>query len=566
MISRKDAIVQIQSNEFDLVVIGGGATGAMVALDAASRGMSVVLLERDDYSQGTSSRSSKMIHGGLRYLENFDVGLVREALLERSLMVELAPHQVYPTPYLVPRLGDDGRDIALGVGLNAYDALATVGVKSDEGPGETAENETLAAAVDRTTSWAPERHRTIDGAEAARMMPALAPLNPQSAYLFYDCQTDDSRLVITALQEAERYGAVLLNGADVVEVLDQRGKASGVAFIEQESGDRVEVSAANVVNATGVWADQIRPDGIEDEGEVPLISPSRGTHITLSLDDLPVGEAACIVPAGEGRRIFALPWYGRALVGTTDNEYDGDIDSVSPSQSDVEYLLDAVNTYFETNIAPEQVTGAFAGVRPLISSGDTKKSVDISRKAEMYETSSGMLTITGGKYTTWRRMGKQVVDRIVEREGLSAACRTAEIPLGLPARPEDLETDLDLPDGAIEQLAFRYGHGAREVLDLCAERPELAQPILEGFPDLLAEVVIATRNEQARKVSDVILRRTRLGLLAARDLDSAESVAEVADLMGEELGWSKKRRAEEANFWVDEARREGINPLIRAER
>ncbi len=566
MISRKDAIAQIQSNEFDLVVIGGGATGAMVALDAASRGMSVVLLERDDYSQGTSSRSSKMIHGGLRYLENFDVGLVREALLERSLMVELAPHQVYPTPYLVPRLGDDGRDIALGVGLNAYDALATVGVKSDEGPGETAENETLAAAVDRTTSWAPERHRTIDGAEAARMMPALAPLNPQSAYLFYDCQTDDSRLVITALQEAERYGAVLLNGADVVEVLDQRGKASGVAFIERESGDRVEVSAANVVNATGVWADQIRPDGIEDEGEVPLISPSRGTHITLSLDDLPVGEAACIVPAGEGRRIFALPWYGRALVGTTDNEYDGDIDSVSPSQSDVEYLLDAVNTYFETDIAPEQVTGAFAGVRPLISSGDTKKSVDISRKAEMYETSSGMLTITGGKYTTWRRMGKQVVDRIVEREGLSAACRTAEIPLGLPARPEDLETDLDLPDGAIEQLAFRYGHGAREVLDLCAERPELAQPILEGFPDLLAEVVIATRNEQARKVSDVILRRTRLGLLAARDLDSAESVAEVADLMGEELGWSKKRRAEEANFWVDEARREGINPLIRAGR
>ena len=566
MISRKDAIAQIQSNEFDLVVIGGGATGAMVALDAASRGMSVVLLERDDYSQGTSSRSSKMIHGGLRYLENFDVGLVREALLERSLMVELAPHQVYPTPYLVPRLGDDGRDIALGVGLNAYDALATVGVKSDEGPGETAENETLAAAVDRTTSWAPERHRTIDGAEAARMMPALAPLNPQSAYLFYDCQTDDSRLVITALQEAERYGAVLLNGADVVEVLDQRGKASGVAFIERESGDRVEVSAANVVNATGVWADQIRPDGIEDEGEVPLISPSRGTHITLSLDDLPVGEAACIVPAGEGRRIFALPWYGRALVGTTDNEYDGDIDSVSPSQSDVEYLLDAVNTYFETDIAPEQVTGAFAGVRPLISSGDTKKSVDISRKAEMYETSSGMLTITGGKYTTWRRMGKQVVDRIVEREGLSAACRTAEIPLGLPARPEDLETDLDLPDGAIEQLAFRYGHGAREVLDLCAERPELAQPILEGFPDLLAEVVIATRNEQARKVSDVILRRTRLGLLAARDLDSAESVAEVADLMGEELGWSKKRRAEEATFWVDEARREGINPLIRAGR
>lgn len=562
MISRKQALKQLESSEFDLVVIGGGATGTMVALDAASRGMSVLLLERDDYSEGTSSRSSKMIHGGLRYLENFDVGLVREALVERSLMVELAPHQVYPTPYLVPRLGDDRRDLALGVGLNAYDALATVRSRSDGG----SEDESLAVAVEHTRAWSPERHRTVDGAEAARLMPALAPLEPQSAYLFYDCQTDDSRLVITALQEAERYGAVLLNGANVTEVLDQRGRASGVAFIERESGERIEVKARNVVNATGVWADRLRPERVDDESEIPVISPSRGTHITLSLDDLPVGSAACIVPAGEGRRIFALPWYGRALIGTTDHDYEGDIDAVSPSQSDVEYLLEAINSYFELSITPEQVTGAYAGVRPLISSGDAKKSVDISRKAELYETSSGMLTITGGKYTTWRRMGKQVVDRIVERDGRTAPCRTAEIPLGLPARPEDLATDLALSEESIDQLAFRYGHGAREVLDLCAERPELAEPILEGFPDLLGEVVIAVRNEQADRISDVILRRTRLGILAARDFDTPESVATVAGLMGEELGWSKKRRDEESERWVEEARREGIDPLIRVGR
>lgn len=566
MISRKDALSQIESNDFDLVVIGGGATGTMVALDAASRGMSVALLERDDYSQGTSSRSSKMIHGGLRYLENFDVGLVREALLERSLMVELAPHQVYPTPYLVPRLGDDRRDIALGVGLNAYDALATVRSRGHNGSTEATEDETIAAAIEHTQAWSPERHRVIDGAEAIEMMPALAPLDPQSAYLFYDCQTDDSRLVITALQEAERYGAILLNRAEVVEVREERGRACGVTFVDAESGDRIDLHAANVVNATGVWADRIRPAGTDSAAEVPVISPSRGTHITLSLDDLPVGSAACIVPAGEGRRIFALPWYGRALIGTTDHDYEGDIDSVPPSQSDVEYLLDAVNAYFETDLTPESVTGAYAGVRPLISSGDNKKSVDISRKAELYETGSGMLTITGGKYTTWRRMGKQVVDRIVEREGLSARCRTAEIPLGLPAREDDLTTSLELPDGAIGQLAFRYGHGAREVLDLCAERPDLAQPILDGFPDLQAEVVIAVRNEQASSVADVILRRTRLGLIAARDLGSAESVSGVATLMGEELGWSKKRRSEEADAWVDEARREGIDPLIRAGR
>ena len=566
MISRKEALKELESSEFDLVVVGGGATGTMVALDAASRGMSVLLLERDDYSEGTSSRSSKMIHGGLRYLENFDVGLVREALVERSLMVELAPHQVYPTPYLVPRLGDDRRDIALGVGLNAYDALATVRSRQGNGSSESSEDESLAVAVEHTKAWSPERHRTISGDEAMQMMPALAPLEPQSAYLFYDCQTDDSRLVITALQEAERYGAVLLNGANVVEVLVHRGRATGVAFTERESGDRFEVKARNVVNATGVWADQLRPHGAEEEGEVPVISPSRGTHITLSLEDLPVGDAACIVPAGEGRRIFALPWYGRALIGTTDNDYEGDIDEVSPSQSDVEYLLEAVNSYFELSITPEQVTGAFAGVRPLISSGDSKKSVDISRKAELYETSSGMLTITGGKYTTWRRMGKQVVDRIVERDGRIAPCRTAEIPLGLPARPEDLTTDLELPEGAIDQLAFRYGHGAREVLDLCAERPALAAPILDGFPDLLAEVVIATRNEQADRISDVILRRTRLGVLAAREFETPESVASVSDLMGEELGWSKRRRDEECDRWIDEARREGIDPLIRVGR
>lgn len=564
MRSREASLAEIDGNEFDLAVVGGGATGAMVALDAASRGMSVVLLERDDYSHGTSSRSSKMIHGGLRYLENFDLGLVREALLERSLMVELAPHQVWPTPFLVPRVGDDGRDLALGMGLNAYDALANVRARrSSEDQSRSDEEASLVQAVEHTQAWSADRHRTISGDEAVSLIPALAPLAPESAYLFYDCQTDDSRLLISALQEAERYGAVLLNGADVTEVLEERGVACGVAFTEEDSGDRWEVRARNVVNATGVWADRLRPVNLASDEEVPVISPSRGTHLTLSLDDLPIGDAACIIPAGEGRRIFALPWYGRALIGTTDNDYEGDIDEVAASQSDLDYLLDAVNSYFGTSIPLDRVTGAFAGVRPLISSGDSRKSVDISRKAELYETSSGMLTITGGKWTTWRRMGKQVIDRIVEREGGSAPCRTAEIPLGLPAQEGDLATDQDLPDGALELLAFRYGHGAREVLDLVADRPELGSPILEGHPDLMAEVIVAVRNEQARKISDVLLRRTRLGILDARPLSSADSVADLSKLMGEELGWSKARREEETTNWEHDARVEGIDPLIR---
>lgn len=552
MISRQDAIRALDGERFDVVVIGGGITGAGVALDAASRGYSVALLERDDFSQGTSSRSSKMVHGGLRYLQNFDLGLVREALLERQLMVHLAPHLVYPTPYLVPTLGDERRDLRVGIGLNAYDVMAT----SRIGRGRSQREE----HAEEGDFWLPDRHRTIEGEEAARLAPALAPLEPSSAYLFYDCQTDDARLVLTILGEAERFGAVLLNGAEVIEVLDEGGRAAGVAATEAESGERLTVRAANVVNATGVWADRIRPDEILTEEEIPRIAPSRGTHITLSTDDLPVTEAAFVVPAGDERTVMVLPWYGRAMIGPTDNDYDGDIDRVPPSGDDIHYLLDAVNTYLGTDFGPGDITGAFAGVRPLISSGDPKKSVDISRKAELYETSSGMLTITGGKLTTWRRMAEMTVDRIVERDEREDESRTDDIPLGMPAREEDLSSSAELPQGALEQLAFRYGHAARAVLDLCERDPGLAAPILPGHPDLLAEVVIAARSEQARSVADVLMRRTRLGMIAASDLRGEQPVRRIAELLGDELGWPAGRVGREAAAWRDVVEAEGLDP------
>jgi glycerol-3-phosphate dehydrogenase len=552
VISRNDALQAIQEHAFDVVVVGGGITGAGVALDAASRGYSVALLERDDFGRGTSSRSSKMVHGGLRYLRNFDLGLVREALLERQLLVQLAPHLVYPTPFLVPALGEDRRDRRIGIGLNMYDVMAT----SRIGRGRSQRNEHGAEA----DYWSPDRHRTISGEEAAELIPALGPMEPSSAYLFYDCQTDDVRLVLTVLGEAERFGAVVLNGAEVTEVLDEGGRAAGVAFKEAQSGQRIEVRAENVVNATGVWADRIRPDELLTEEEIPRIHPSRGTHVTISTDQLDIGTAACIVPAGGERTIFALPWYGRVLVGTTDNDYEGDIDRIPPSPDDVEYLLEALNAYFGTSLGPDDLTGAYAGVRPLISTGDPKKSVDISRKAELYETSSGMLTITGGKLTTFRRMAAQVVDRITQRDGREAECRTDDIPLGMAARDEDLKTSVELPKGATDQLAFRYGHAARAVLDVCEERPELAEPIVPGHPDLLAEVVIAARREQARSVADVLLRRTRLGLVAAPELRDPEATLAVARLLGEELGWSESRVAAEEAEWSRVAEEEALDP------
>ncbi|MFN8150109.1 MAG: glycerol-3-phosphate dehydrogenase/oxidase [Solirubrobacterales bacterium] len=574
MITRDSALAALSGERFDVVVIGGGVTGAGVALDAASRGYSTAIVERDDWAIGTSSRSSKMVHGGLRYLQNFDLGLVREALLERQLMVHLAPHLVYPTPYLVPQLGDDRRDVRVGIGLNMYDVMATtrVGQGRRQRGGGRRERERVADLAGGDVppeSWAPDRHRTIPGEEVVEMIPALASREPRSAYLFYDCQTDDVRLVLTILGEAERYGAVMANRLEVTSLLERNGKADGVVCRCGESGATVEIQADNVINATGVWADRIRPDEILDETEVPRIAPSRGTHLTLPLEKLPLEHAACIVPAGSGRTIFVLPWYGRVLVGTTDNDYDGDIDHVRPGGDDIDYLLDAVNSYFETELGRGDLTGAYAGVRPLISTGDPKKSVDISRKAELYETSSGLLTITGGKLTTWRRMAKLVVDRVAMRDGSEQPCRTTEVPVGMAAREEDLAPPdgVDagaLPEGYAEQLAFRYGHASRAVLAVAAERPELAAPIVEGRPDLLAEVVIAARREQARSLADVLLRRTRLGILAAPQLRTAESVAAVAAALGGELGWSEDDIRAAAEAWPGQLDAEGADPAASA--
>jgi glycerol-3-phosphate dehydrogenase len=562
VIDRGRALTELTAEPFDVVVIGGGITGAGVALDAASRGYSVALVERDDWAIGTSSRSSKMVHGGLRYLQNFDLGLVREALLERQLMVQLAPHLVYPTPYLVPTLGDDRRDRKIGIGLNMYDVMASNrGGRRERRRGRKDREE---AALD-PSNWSPDRHRTIPREEVVELIPALEPRDPKSAYLFYDCQTDDVRLVLTILGEAERFGAVMANRLNVTGLLERDGRAGGVVCTDGVTGATVEIEAANVVNATGVWADRIRPGEIRDETEVPRIAPSRGTHVTLPLDQLPLNHAACIVPAGADRTIFVLPWYGRVLVGTTDNDYDGDIDHVKPGDDDVDYLLDAVNAYFGTSIGREDLTGAYAGVRPLISTGDPKKSVDISRKAELYETSSGMLTITGGKLTTWRRMAKMVVDRMAMREDRDLPCHTAEIPLGMSATDADLELpdgiDPELmPAGWDEQLAFRYGHASKQVLAAVAERPELAAPIVEGRPDLLAEVVIAARHEQAGGLADILLRRTRLALVAAPQLRDAASVRTAAEVLGGELGWDDARIEREADGWPAELAAAGADP------
>jgi glycerol-3-phosphate dehydrogenase len=476
----------------------------------------------------------------------------------------------------------------VGMGLNLYDVMSVTdrrsasdrlrprrgrrsrGSAERKSPGEQAAQSTRPEGGE---SWSPERHRVISGEEVVELLPAFAGRGrePTSGYLFYDCQTDDVRLVLTVLGEAERFGAVCANRLRVTGLLERDGRTCGVRALDTESGAELEVRAANVINATGVWADQLRPRELHDEAELPRIRPSRGTHVILDRADLPLVGGA-IVPAGSGRSIFALPWLGRTLVGTTDNDYEGELEHVRPSSGDIDYLLQAVNEFFGTSLDADDLVGAFAGVRPLISTGDPKKSVDISRKAELYETSSGMITITGGKLTTWRRMAKMTVDRLVERDAREAPCRTHEIPLGQAIAAEDLPrvegVGLVGPD-PYQALAARYGDAAHQVLAIAAGRNgdarqgraspgfgrgELAQPIVPGLPDLLAEVVLAARNEQACSIGDVLLRRTRLGLLAARELP----VERVADVLARELGWDPERTGVEIERFAAEAEAEGI--------
>jgi glycerol-3-phosphate dehydrogenase len=541
VIARSDALAALRSERFDVVVVGGGITGAGVALDAATRGYSVALVERADFSSGTSSRSSKLVHGGLRYLQNFDLGLVREALLERGLLTSLAPHLVKPLPLVVPSFGGKRPDRMLGTGLHLYDRMARELRRGTQ------------------VEWNPDKHRTIEGDEVLELIPALASKEPTAGYLFYDCQTDDSRLVLTVLGEAERFGAVVANRIEVRSLLhDDSGDARGVTVADAVAGGEFEVRAGTIVNATGVWADQISPDEFYDTEDVPHIRPSRGTHVTIARDKLPLHGAGAIAPAGKGRTIFVLPWLGRTLIGTTDVDYDGGLDHIPPSEDDVDYLLGAVNAFFGSDIGLADLTGAYAGVRPLIATGDPKKSVDISRRAELYETGSGMLTITGGKLTTFRRMAKQVVDRIVERDGRDAPCRTHEIPLGMGTTVEELPAVDGVDDETRALLVHRYGYFANEVLAMAEATPELRERIVPDLPDMLAEVIVAARHEQALSLGDVFLRRTRLGLLAAPVVCEGEVPRRVARLMAGELGWDDARVESELSRWRQESAEEGI--------
>jgi glycerol-3-phosphate dehydrogenase len=528
VLSRLAELSSAATEELDVLVVGMGATGAGVALDAASRGLRVAVLDKGDLASGTSSKSSKLVHGGLRYLENYEFGLVREGVVERQLLMRLAPHLVRPMDFLYPVWPDTAKRRLLGLGLTTYDVFA------------------LASLAGR--GGATRRHEKVSAGEAIALAPALEDSGLAYSYLYGDCATDDARLVLAVVQAARRYGALTITHAEVVGLTNDNGRVSGATVLDRLTGERVTVRARHVVNATGVWVDQLQ--GFEEPGRTAVVQPSKGVHVVVPRERLPLLQASVLLPSkqGDGRSMFAIPWGRQTILGTTDTPYDGHLDGLSLTQEDLDYVLASGNAVFKRDLVQDDVLGAWAGVRPLIRQEGHDSMSDLSRRHTLVEGTGGLLTITGGKLTTYRRMAKDVVDRIVERDGTKARCRTDEInisgtrPMGeLLAETRGMARGLGLPQEVAESLVRQCGETASHVLSLVQADRTLGAPLSPHAPHIAAEVVHAARSEGAASVDDVFSRRMRLSLRAKDAGLPAAPLA--AQLLARELGhddaWSR---------------------------
>jgi len=559
--SREPALEALRETTFDLVVVGGGVTGAGVLLDASARGMKAALVEKGDFAVGTSSKSSKLVHGGLRYLLSArDYGLVHEALVERQRLLANAPHLVSPLPFLIPLFGRDGavnKSVAkvYSTGLWGYDVIGGLRIG--------------------------KRHRRIGRDEASRMMPTLRTDRLVAGFIYWDARADDARLTLTLARSAVLdHGGVAVNHAPMAGVLrDGSGQVSGVRLGPSDLGggpstDGLEVRAGVVVNAGGVWSDEVRQ---LTEGEYPdTIRPAKGVHITLPYEKLPT-EVAVVLPVPEDRRsVFVVPWGQRVYVGTTDTDYTGRLEDPQCTGEDIRYLLDAVNASVSSPVSESDILGSWAGLRPLIKAAATERTADLSRRHAVTTSADGLVTVTGGKLTTYRRMAADAVDAaqsvLRSSGGGSAGGSRAGSGRGRrrsPTKRLRLHGAVDpaafistlagtIGQEAAEHLASRHGTDAWQVVALMTERPDLSQPLVAGLPYLAAEAVWAVRAEMARTLEDILSRRTR-ALILDREATAAAAPA-VAALVAPELGWSESETAAEtARFLalVDQERRAG---------
>ena len=531
MKAREERLAELERSRFDVLVVGGGITGAAAARDAASRGLSVALIEKDDWGSGTSWRSSKLVHGGLRYLQRGEVRLVFESLSERARLLELAPHLVRPLDFLFAAIS--GRWVSrwkMEAGLTLYDALAL-------GRGR--------------------RHRTLSAAAAVRAEPLLhgAPLAGAATYT--DARTDDARLTLENVLDAQALGAVAVSRVRFEErVRSPNGASTGAVLADVESGRRFEVAARVTVEAVGPWTDAL--ERRDDPGAAPRLRLSKGAHVTLPADRLPVRSAVAI-PVEAGRLLFAIPSASVTLLGTTDAEYGGSPESPAPERREIEYLLARASEAFPSaRLGPADVVAAFAGVRPLRI--DSSRRVSETSREDSIESAPGLVRVFGGKLTTHRRMGAKTIDaaaRLLSAEGARVErSRTRRRPFpGSPGEPlGDLirrtAGERGVSDSLAVHLAGRYGRRVREVLAAASAEPALLRPMSPDLPDVEAEAAFAARSEDARSVSDVLIRRTHLFWEAAGQ--GVDAAGTVAGILRRELGWSAEQEARSRDEYLTE--------------
>jgi glycerol-3-phosphate dehydrogenase len=527
---RAPALDRLAGTEFDVLVIGGGITGAGAALDAASRGLRVALVEARDLASGTSSRSSKLIHGGLRYLEQFDFKLVWEALRERDLLVsKLAPHLVKPVSFLYPLHRKVLERPYVGAGLVLYDAM--------EGTKRPVPH---------------HKHLTVRG--ALRLAPGLKPSGLAGALLYYDAQTDDARYTVTVARTAAAHGALIANRVSAQKLLrGDEGQVVGARVRDEETGQELEVRAKRVVLCAGVWTDLVHElGGIRAGYKVRM---SKGVHIVVPYEA--IRSDTGIISRTEKSVLFIIPWGQRWIVGTTDTDWTGDRAEPTPTGEDIDYILEHANRVLDRPLTRSDVIGVYAGLRPLVAADDSKPTTKLSREHVVDTPVPGLTSIAGGKFTTYRLMARDVVDAAVADFGRWVpASVTDQLPLlgadGLAAaaaEAERLAEDYGVPADAVEHLLDRYGTLTEEVLELTRDDPALAQPLADGHPYLAAEAAYAVTHEGALHVEDVLVRRVRLFIETGAH--GAEAVGPVTDIMGDLLGWDAARRAAETAGYLE---------------
>lgn len=534
---------------FDLIVVGAGINGAGIARDATLRGLSVLLIDKGDVGAGTTSRSTRLVHGGLRYLEHFELPLVRESLRERERLLHIAPHLVHPMSFLLPIYEGHRRGPALiRMGMVAYDALS----------------------LDKSL----ERHRMLNRDEALRREPGLRSEGLRAAAAYYDAQAEyPERLALENALDARRLGAVVLPYMRVTALERSRDRVAGVALRDELHGTEHRARGALVVNASGPWVDELLADVAPGRaGSGPLIGGTKGSHLVVEPFPGAPREAVYAEAHGDGRPYFVVPWNGRYLIGTTDTRFDGDLDDVVATDDEVEYLIGETNRLIPgAALTSEQVLYTYAGVRPLPAPGVGVKEKErdegaITRSHVIHDHAGrelpedarveGLLSIVGGKITTYRQLAQEVVDAAVKKLGRKAdKCRTHQLPLpGGTAYPfegfrERFRASSGLPAETADRLLRIYGTRAAEALDFADGAPELREPFDEDTGAIGAEVVFSLRTELAETLADVVQRRTLAGYGANVGLDAIDAAAEIAV---RHAGWSDERAAREAAAYRDQ--------------